>query len=112
MMSPTNSVMFRLLLVFFFGSVTLIGRAQNDFFQFDTNFPSRTLFPFVDGTVFNIKDLVDDVSSIVLPNSVSITATCTINLSASYLFFNLKIPINFCLYRGVYNVSLLYYRVI
>jgi hypothetical protein len=54
---------FRLLLVIFFGSLTLIGRAQNDFFQFDTNFPSRTLFPFVDGTVFNIKDLVDDVRS-------------------------------------------------
>ena len=52
---------FRLLCIIFFGSVTLIGRAQNDFFQFDTNFPSRTLFPFVDGTVFNIKDLVDDV---------------------------------------------------
>ena len=54
---------FRFLLVIFFGSLTLIGRAQNDFFQFDTNFPSRTLFPFVDGTVFNIKDLVDDVRS-------------------------------------------------
>jgi hypothetical protein len=39
--------------------------AQNkDFFRFDTNYPSRSLFPFVDGRVFNIKDLVDDVSEL------------------------------------------------
>ena len=62
---------FRLLCIIFFGSVTLIGRAQNDFFQFDTNFPSRTLFPFVDGTVFNIKDLVDDVRFPLLPLSIA-----------------------------------------
>ena len=49
------------VIVLLFGIVSTIGRAQNDFFRFDTNFPSQTLFPFVDGTVFNIKDLVDDV---------------------------------------------------
>ena len=74
---------FRLLCIIFFGSVTLIGRAQNDFFQFDTNFPSRTLFPFVDGTVFNIKDLVDDVrflfvqiSSVFLPSFICCWTYC------------------------------------
>ena len=67
---------FRLLCIIFFGSVTLIGRAQNDFFQFDTNFPSRTLFPFVDGTVFNIKDLVDDVRFLFLRVTFAFLPSC------------------------------------
>jgi hypothetical protein len=50
--------MFSFLLIFF-GFVTLIGQAQNEMGYIQPS--GRTLFPFVDGTVFNIKDLVDDV---------------------------------------------------
>jgi hypothetical protein len=53
----------------YFGTLLLLGtnillrRAQNDFFRFDTNYPSRSQLPFIDGNAFNIKELVDDVRS-------------------------------------------------
>ena len=53
------------IVLFLFSCVieTSQSKAQsNDFFRFDTNYPSRSLFPSVDGRVFNIKDLVDDGS--------------------------------------------------
>jgi hypothetical protein len=40
-------------------------RAQvNDFFRFDTNYPSRSLFPFANDGRINIKDLLVDEGSI------------------------------------------------
>lgn len=62
--------------------------AQNDFFRFDTNFPSRTLFPFVDGTVFNIKDLVDDVSNKFMRKPcIKYLYVCKHRLKYNYLCF-------------------------
>jgi hypothetical protein len=52
---------FYLGILLFLGANNLLRRAQNDFFRFDTNYPSRSQLPFIDGNAFNIKELVDDV---------------------------------------------------
>lgn len=46
----------------FLGSIALVRRAQNEFYENDIQNPLRGLFPFEGGSVANLKDTFDDVS--------------------------------------------------